>query len=255
MIIYKVTNRVNNKIYIGKTVRGLLKRRKEHEKSIVHNNICMPFHKALKKYGVENFDWEIIDSVITRQELCEKEKEWIKSLNSRDKNIGYNITEGGEDGDTISKHPNRDEIVRKISENNVYRKHPDKKLELSKKMSGKNNPMYGKNYQTKGLKKWARFRKNKKFEDVFSIEKANEIKIKISIGNKNKKITEEQRENYRLANLGEKNPFYKELPQEIINSILEEYSKTNIIKEIATKCHTTTYLVKKYLKKYNVLKT
>jgi group I intron endonuclease len=254
MIIYKVTNKINNKIYIGKTIRSLVIRRKEHEKS--NNKMRMIFHKALKKYGIENFDLEIIDTAIAHQELCERERYWIKKLNSRDTNIGYNITEGGEIGDTLSNNPNKSEIIRKMSETmlELYKKHPERKLELSKKLSGKNNPMYGKSYHTHGLINYAKFRKNKKFDDIFSIEKVNAIKSKISIGNKNKKITLEQKEHYRLANLGEKNPFYRKLPQKIIDSILEEYSTTKVFKEISNKLNISSYLVKRTLKQNNVLK-
>lgn len=96
-VIYKVTNKINGKIYIGKTY-DFEKRKREH---ILDKNCDIPFHRALKKYGLENFEWEIIDSANSNEEIIRKEIYWIKALNTcvnfKDSN-GYNITLGGEGG-------------------------------------------------------------------------------------------------------------------------------------------------------------
>lgn len=96
-VIYKVTNKINGKIYIGKTY-NFEKRKREHLYDINNN---LPFHRALKKYGIENFVWEIVDTANSDDEAREKESQWIKELNScihsPDSN-GYNITIGGEGG-------------------------------------------------------------------------------------------------------------------------------------------------------------
>lgn len=96
-VIYTATNKINGKIYVGKTY-NFEKRRKEHFYDI---NDDIPFHRALKKYGIENFEWKIIDCAKTDDEIKEKEIYWIKKLNTciRSKNSnGYNITLGGEGG-------------------------------------------------------------------------------------------------------------------------------------------------------------
>ena len=96
-VIYTATNKINGKIYVGKTY-NFEKRRKEHFYDI---NDDIPFHRALKKYGIENFEWKIIDCAKTDDEIKEKEIYWIKKLNtcihSKNSN-GYNITLGGEGG-------------------------------------------------------------------------------------------------------------------------------------------------------------
>ena len=69
-VIYKVTNLINQKMYIGKTY-NFEKRKREHLYDIDNG---LPFHKALKKYGVKNFKWEIIDSASTDEEIKEMEK-------------------------------------------------------------------------------------------------------------------------------------------------------------------------------------
>ena len=57
-VIYKVTNSINGKVYVGKTY-NFEKRKREHIYDIEDN---LPFHRALKKYGIYNFVWEIIDT-------------------------------------------------------------------------------------------------------------------------------------------------------------------------------------------------
>jgi group I intron endonuclease len=93
-IIYKFTNKVNSKIYIGLTTLSIEDRLYAHcnrgnrEKSV--------FQKALKKYGKDNFSYEIIDTALSRQELIQKEINWIAFYNSTDAKIGYNRTKGGD---------------------------------------------------------------------------------------------------------------------------------------------------------------
>lgn len=88
MIIYKTTNIINGKIYIGKDVYN-------HDTYLGSGIII---RRAIKKYGKENFKKEIIEKCNTIKELNEKEKYWIKFFNSTDKSIGYNIMEGGHGG-------------------------------------------------------------------------------------------------------------------------------------------------------------
>lgn len=59
MIIYKVTNLITNKSYIGLSTRTLQERKLEHLRHLDSENTY--FHRAIKKYGKENFSWEIID--------------------------------------------------------------------------------------------------------------------------------------------------------------------------------------------------
>lgn len=89
MIIYKAQNKINEKIYIGQTKDNLKKRIVDHER------MGYIFHKALVKYGLQNFDISIIDLAKTKEELNEKERYWIKFYNCKVPN-GYNLTDGGE---------------------------------------------------------------------------------------------------------------------------------------------------------------
>lgn len=87
MIIYKVTNLLDGKVYIGLTTKTLEERIKSHLGSKGQKGI---FGKALQKYGIANFQAEEIDKAETFDELVEKELQWIFHYNSQRPN-GYNI--------------------------------------------------------------------------------------------------------------------------------------------------------------------
>ena len=95
MIIYKVTNLVNNKIYVGKTINTLRYRKTTHQSDAKNRKHNCIFHKAIRKYGEENFVWEIIDEVLFAESLIELEKYYIKKFESKMPS-GYNMTDGGE---------------------------------------------------------------------------------------------------------------------------------------------------------------
>lgn len=104
MIIYKTTNLINGKIYVGKD-------KKNNPKYLGSGKILK---LAIRKYGVENFKKEILEVCTNELIWKEREKFWIKELNAQ--SIGYNIAEGGDGGDTISKNPRKKEIGRRHSE-------------------------------------------------------------------------------------------------------------------------------------------
>lgn len=94
MIIYKITNQINNKVYIGQTIKTLEERWKQHLR-LTRNKDHKHLYEAINKYGKDNFTIEIIDRAQDINELNEKEKYWVDYYNSLDPNIGYNNIEGG----------------------------------------------------------------------------------------------------------------------------------------------------------------
>lgn len=100
-IIYKYTNNINGMIYIGQTKQTLEQRDKKHLTQLKDNTF---FHRALQKYGRENFSLEIIEQNIPFEKLNEREKYWIKELDSYyTSGRGYNLTQGGQWGNTSQK--------------------------------------------------------------------------------------------------------------------------------------------------------
>lgn len=90
--IYKITNKINGKIYVGQTKNSVKERKLSHLQS-VNTDSKYPLHCAIRKYGIENFVFETIEECNISQ-LNEKESYWIKELNTLCQN-GYNIRSGG----------------------------------------------------------------------------------------------------------------------------------------------------------------
>ena len=88
-IIYKITNNINGKTYVGQSRRSDLTRWKEHCSYGAQDSAI---DRAIKKYGVENFTYEVIDTAHSFYELNKKEREWIARLKPE-----YNKRPGGYD--------------------------------------------------------------------------------------------------------------------------------------------------------------
>lgn len=93
--VYKLTNLVNNKVYIGVTSIGSGKRFKLHVYK-TNNGSNYPLHNAIREYGENNFKIDILEICESTEQLRERERYFISLFNSQDSNIGYNTTAGGE---------------------------------------------------------------------------------------------------------------------------------------------------------------
>lgn len=93
-IIYKVTNSINKKVYIGQTTQTLHKRRIRHESGSRRKKPTIHFHRALKKHLLENFQWGILECCDDKEQLDQMEYHYIRQFNTYKK--GYNSSLGGE---------------------------------------------------------------------------------------------------------------------------------------------------------------
>ena len=94
VIIYCAYNKVNQKRYIGQTIQKLCERRAAH----YTKDPEIYFHRALHKYSKDDFEWSIIDTAYSQEELNEKEIYWIKKYDTLNPIYGYNLLSGGQGG-------------------------------------------------------------------------------------------------------------------------------------------------------------
>ena len=117
--IYKITNKLNNKVYIGQTIQKPIERFYQHcAKKCDKYILNMVIHKAIFKYGKDNFTFEVIEEV-PRQQLNEREEYWIKYYNSY--TDGYNSTKGGQKGNKPFKNIDNKAIIEQYQQGKSLR--------------------------------------------------------------------------------------------------------------------------------------
>ena len=162
--IYKTTCLPTNKIYVGK-----------HSTDDVNDEYfgsSRKFRKLLREIGEESFKREILE-FCKYEELEEKEKQWIKTLNSTNIDVGYNQIVSGSGGSTRKGFINSIEMNIRISNSNkgkvvlpstrrkMSRNHADRSGEknnfFGKDHSRENNPMFGKHQSEENRQKHSLF--------------------------------------------------------------------------------------------------
>ena len=135
--IYKTTNTLNNKIYIGRAI----------SKRLCYVGGGIRINRAVKKYGRENFIKEILEDDIEDNDLLnEREMYWISLFNSTNENIGYNITNGGSGLLGLIHTPEARIKISEASKNRIWTQESRDRLSrsLKGKYAGVNSPNYGK---------------------------------------------------------------------------------------------------------------
>lgn len=141
--VYKITNIINNKVYIGITTQGILIRWYKHI-SDSKKGSSYAIHNALRFHGKENFQIETIEVVDSIEDLKLREIYWINYYDSYNRNKGYNLTLGG-DG-TFGKSQS-EETKCKIRNKAFGRKHKKttkEKMSISQKQINRDYSKIGK---------------------------------------------------------------------------------------------------------------
>jgi group I intron endonuclease len=172
-VIYKTTNLINNKIYIGKRIFS----REKFFKNKYYGSGKL-LKESIKKYGIENFSREVLEEV-DNDFLDEREIYWIEKYNANNKEIGYNLTKGGNSKYGRKIGTMSDETKKKISSS------------VSRYLSENGHPFQNKNHK-------------------------EEAKEKIRRKLKGRKLSKEQVENFKRSRIGLK---YKKPPKEIKTKI------------------------------------
>lgn len=148
--VYKITNKINNKIYIGKGTKNRWKQHFKVAKDGPTNEKFFYLHASIRKYGEENFSCKILEYFENEQDSYNRERELVLKFKSNNKKYGMNLTDGG-DGFT------------------------------SAMMTGKNNPFYGKTHSEESKKKMSEAHIGKDFKT----KEGKERQIKAMSGDKN----------------------------------------------------------------------
>jgi group I intron endonuclease len=100
MIVYKVTNNINQKLYVGKTELTLVQRKAGHYQRAAAGSETN-FHRALRLYNKTDFTWEVLCECSSEEELDSMERFFIEQYDTF--RTGYNMTAGGDGGVTYKK--------------------------------------------------------------------------------------------------------------------------------------------------------
>ena len=152
-VVYLIVNMINGKMYVGQTIRPL---------NVRFNKHCYAdslLGRAIRKYGKENFCYNVLKTCSSKKELDKWERFFIAFIHCKTPN-GYNLTDGG--GGTFG-YTHKLETCVKISasltgENHPnYGKHPtaETRAKQSAIMSGENNPFFGKHHTSETCTKIA----------------------------------------------------------------------------------------------------
>jgi group I intron endonuclease len=159
MHIYKWTHKETGKCYIGQSIQDPNQRRLEHINNSRYTKKTYHFHNALRKYGIDEFTWEVIDTAASLEELNLLEEKYVVQYDSI--NNGYNIRQPGN-----NKKHNKESIERMREAQKLA--HIRRKLEGRDggPMKGKTHPNKGKSCANKGKKK------GMTWEEIYGIEGA-----------------------------------------------------------------------------------
>lgn len=239
-IIYKITCKINNKIYIGQTTETLEQRFSRHI-GYQKNEHDTKFYRAIRKYGIDNFYIEELDIAKNQSELDDKELFWINKLDAVNKGYNSKAVKGKCGGDTLSNHPNKEAISEKIRQSKLGDKNP---MRIYGGLKGERNGMYGKQMSNEAKLAIS----NKLKGRVRSEEEIRKTREAL----KGVPKTEEHRESLIKAKLGK--DYYREVVIIDMNgNIVERFkNKSEYYKQMPTKYNVSRTFLEQWIKRRDV---
>ena len=136
-IVYMATNQVNGKRYIGLTRRHLSTRRRQHAAQAAHKPGGMPFCHAIRKYGIDAFEFVVLTTCETYRNACREEQRQIAERKPE-----YNVSKGGEGPIGVRRDAKHSERMRAM---NLGRPSPRKGVPASEETKAKLRAAWGRN--------------------------------------------------------------------------------------------------------------
>ena len=190
--VYKITNLVNYKVYIGQSI-NIVNRWKDHVHALNRNDSsCTLLQRAWNKYGEENFSFEILE-LCAEEQLDEIEIKYIEIYDALNPEKGYNIEPGGNKNKHLS-----DETKQRLRESHLGKHHTDEaKCKMSESRTGEGNGMYGRRHTEEAKQKMSVARKGKLAHPISDYQRE-----RASQANLGKVVSEETRKKLSEANKG-----------------------------------------------------
>lgn len=216
MYIYKITNLINGKIYIGKCKKTVNKSKKYFGSGSLIN-------KAIKKYGIENFEKTILIETENYKELNELEKKYIKDFNPE-----YNISSGGDGGNNGNQFTNP---IGKVNKPFDLMTEEEKNKHLNEKYRGKNHYLYRcktEEEREEFLNKFKRGKNNPRYGYKWTDEEKKRHSEILS-GRSMPKLSNEHKNKISIANAKTYKITFNESNESIIINCLSKYCRDNNI--------------------------
>ena len=168
MHIYRITNIINDKMYIGQTIQKNPKMRWYDHCSRARNGQTNHLYNSMRLYGAENFVWEIIDSANTLDDLNQKEQYWLSEY--RKITEVYNLREAGNN----KTHSAQSKEKMKESQKRAHARRRANGTDTWVRQDG--GPMKGKSHPGKGKKHTKRWTDEMKLAHSIRCKKREEQK-------------------------------------------------------------------------------
>ncbi len=242
-IIYEAVNKINNKRYVGKTIKSLTERKIQHKSRSKKYNTY--FYKAIRKYGFENFHWNILCET-TIDLLNDEEIKFIKLFKTYDQNFGYNLTKGGDGSFGWTHTPEaRKKIGNASKKLKGIKRSSETKQKISLSRKGKKLSLEHKKNIGKSLCG------NQNMKGKFH---SNLTKKKMSNSHKNKFQSLEKKIKCSNSKIGLLNPQFYIIDQNIQKDIIKFFNQKLSIRKISKLTNTSCYKIKQILLEKNYIK-